>query len=147
MNIKFWKELIHLLSSYHITYNLYTIASYHITHYHIIKSLNVTSFIYFIHLWHKLNSITDPSADRFKSLLTCAYAVRCSLRCRSLLLVFRKVGRHLSFSRIGLFIWWWEVVGEHGFFNLKVFAGVDGLDVGTDVSGRLIAVCGMQFHR
>jgi hypothetical protein len=34
-------------------------------------------------------------------------------------------------------------VGEHGFFNLKVFAGVDGLDVGTYVSGRLIAVCGM----
>jgi hypothetical protein len=34
-------------------------------------------------------------------------------------------------------------VGEHGFLNLKVFAGVDGLDVGTDVSGRLIAVCGM----
>jgi hypothetical protein len=37
-------------------------------------------------------------------------------------------------------------VGEHGFFNLKVFAGVDGLDVGTDVSDRLIAVCGIQFH-
>jgi hypothetical protein len=38
-------------------------------------------------------------------------------------------------------------VGEHGFLNLKVFAGVDGLDVRTCVSGRLIAVCGVQFHR
>jgi hypothetical protein len=38
-------------------------------------------------------------------------------------------------------------VGEHGFLNIKVYAGVDGLDVGTGVSGRLIAVCGMQFHR
>jgi hypothetical protein len=34
-------------------------------------------------------------------------------------------------------------VGEHGFLNLRVFVGADGLDVGTDVSGRLIAACGM----
>jgi hypothetical protein len=38
-------------------------------------------------------------------------------------------------------------VREHGFLNLWVFVGVDGLDVGTDVSGRLIAACGMLFYR
>jgi hypothetical protein len=41
-----------------------------------------------------------------------SYAVRWSLPCRSLLLVFHKLGRHLPFSRIGLFIWWWEVMSE-----------------------------------
>jgi hypothetical protein len=34
-------------------------------------------------------------------------------------------------------------VGEHGFLYLRVFVGVDGLGVGTAVSGRLIAACGM----
>jgi hypothetical protein len=34
-------------------------------------------------------------------------------------------------------------VGEHGFLYRRVFVGVDGLDVGTGVSGRLIAGRGM----
>jgi hypothetical protein len=33
--------------------------------------------------------------------------------------------------------------GKHGFLNFRVFVGVDGLDVGINVSGILIAACGM----
>jgi hypothetical protein len=34
-------------------------------------------------------------------------------------------------------------VGEHGFLNFRVFVGADGLDVGINVSGILIAACGI----